>query len=544
MRIIAARNRFELLDCSPEEGKQATKNGWKLDGRRLSYFTHSPELVQPYELVSQLSPDVVEAVRKHRLNVFFSRATNCNGLNFPVPSGLEYLPFQQVGISYALQRSRVLIADEPGLGKTIQAAGLMNANPTIRNVLVVCPAILKINWIRELQKWFLRCESIDIAYSPSQAPFPTSKIVITNYDILRKLRPQIDKREWDLLIVDECQYVKDGSALRAKALFGDAKQVPLRAKKHMFLSGTPLVNRPEDLWTLVKHCDPDDLGATWDYYAKRYCQLWRAPWGWDSSGAANLEELQGRLRGKFMVRRLKKDVLLDLPPKRRQIVTIQPSKEVKELLGRETQEYERVKSKLELTIEAAQAAILAAKQKGDWDGYEREVKKLTGSNSSEFSELSKLRHQVAVAKIPYMIEYLQLMLNEHSKVVCFAHHVDVIQQLYQTFSPKVGTACIYGDVDEISRQREIDRFQTDPKCRLIICGITIAVGFTLNVASYALCVELDYRPTVVQQAEDRLHRIGQKGAVLIQHLIFENSTDARQVKILVDKQEVIDKALG
>jgi hypothetical protein len=390
MRVLSSptKNRFELIEYSVEESKEATKNGWRWDGRKFCFFTASPEIASQY--TESADPPVVRAIWKHQMTVMFSKATNCDGLEFPRPSGLEYLPFQKVGINYALQRPRTLIADEPGLGTTIQAIGVMNSDLSIRYVLVVCPAILKTNWVREINNWYLRLESIDIAYSPTQAPFPNTQIVVTNYDILRKIKGSMDARIWDLLILDECHGLKDSTAKRTIAVFGTKEEPGIKAKKTLLLSGTSLVNRPEDLWTVIKNCDPDDLGATWDYYGKRYCQLWRAPWGWDSSGAAHLDELQNRLRGRFMVRRLKKDVLQDLPSKRRQIIVVQPKEDIRDLIRREKDAFERTRSKLELTIEAAQDAIDAARQKGDWEGYRKEAKALSGVPNQEFAELSKL----------------------------------------------------------------------------------------------------------------------------------------------------------
>jgi len=549
MQLITSptRDRFELLDCTEEEGKGIIKGGWRLDGKKFCYYTRSPELVSQYNHIAE-DPSIRNTIIRHQMAVMFSKATDCKGLDFSKPPGLEYMPFQKVGISYALNRPRTLIADEPGLGKTIQAVGVMNAKPDIKSVLVVCPAILKTNWVREINKWYLRLDGIDIAYTPAQAAFPQTNIVVVNYDILMKLRIPLTEKVWDLVIYDESQALKDAAAQRSKAVFGwTDKKITyqgIKAKTTLFLSGTPLVNRPEDLWTMIKYCDPDDLGATWDYYGHRYCQMWKAPWGWDSSGAAHLPELQNRLRGKFMIRRLKKDVLQDLPAKRRQIVVIQPKDGIEALLRKELEAYERARGKLELTIEAAQAAIKSAQQVGDWEGYKKKAEDLSGYKGPEFAELSRLRHEVAVAKVPYAVEYLRLMLEEHDKVVVFAHHIDVITALLEAFTAKVGTVSIYGDTEEKKRWDAIDKFQTDPKCKLIIVSLSVCLGFTLTASSYCLAVELDWRPSVMQQCEDRLHRIGQKDAVIIQHLIFAKSTDVLQVKKVIEKQDVIDQALG
>lgn len=195
-------------------------------------------------------------------------------------------------------------------------------------------------------------------------------------------------------------------------------------------------------------------------------------------------------------------------------------------------------------IEAAEASLAAQNQSGDWDGYKKEAKKLTAKFELDFMKYSEIRHKVAVAKIPYAVQYIWLKLNEYEKVVVFAHHQDVIDALNIAFRDKVQTEVIVGGQTEEKRQRAMDNFQENPKCRLGIVSITVAVGFHLTASRYAVAVELDWRPTVMQQAEDRLHRIGQKQEVLIDHLVFNNSTDSMKIKEIIQKQDIISQAVG
>ena len=184
--------------------------------------------------------------------------------DLPKPDGLDYLPFQKAGIHFALARPHVLIADDMGLGKTVQAIGIYNADPSIRNVLIACPASLTLNWKREFEKWGLRKPVVRIANSSS---FPRSaNVVIFNYDIAQKVRPRIDKWEWDLFISDESHMLKNGKALRTLAVLGGRKVeivksddprvqpekkvtkfTAIQAKRRAFLTGTPILNRPVEL---------------------------------------------------------------------------------------------------------------------------------------------------------------------------------------------------------------------------------------------------------------------------------------------------------
>lgn len=214
-----------------------------------------------------------------------------------------------------------------------------------------------------------------------------------------------------------------------------------------------------------------------------------------------------------MIRRLKADVLAELPPKRRQIIPIDPGADVN-VVRKEWEAFPDLKER----IDAAQLA-------GDEESYRRAVAELDGLYKIEFTKISKLRHETAVAKIPYVIEHLRDALEEGAKVVCFAHHRDVIAALAAEF----GEMCVvvYGDTPAPERQSAVDRFQSGPDCRLFVGGITVAgTGITLTASSRVVFAEYDWRPGVMSQAEDRCHRIGQRESLLVQYLVFDGSIDA------------------
>jgi SNF2 family DNA or RNA helicase len=445
-----------------------------------------------------------------------SRATDAI-VDVPAPAGLSYLPYQRAGISYMMGRQASLLADEMGLGKTIQAIGLINADPTVFRVLVICPASLKLNWQRELRRWLTRPLSVEVA----NGSFPISDVVVINYDVLAKHREAIDDVAWDLLIVDECHFLKNPDAKRTQQVLGKvdrrAKRVavaPIRSRRRVFMTGTPIVNRPVELWPIVQSLDPAGLGRSFFGYAKRYCAAHEGRYGWDFTGSSNLDELQRRLRATFMVRRLKEEVLTDLPPKRRQIVVL-PTDEASARL-----------------IEAERAA------------YERWEEALSTSSAAtaEFSEMSRLRHETGLAKVAVAVEFLREALDEGGKIVAFAHHRDVISALAAEFGE--AAVAMTGETPIAERQAAVDRFQTDPKCRLFVGSIQAAgVGITLTAAQHVVFVELDWVPGNVTQAEDRCHRIGQRGSVLVQHLVFDGSLDMRMGEVILSKQEVIAAAL-
>ena len=464
------------------------------------------------------------------LSTDLSRAETAS-LSVPAPEGLEYMPFQKAGIAYAQNRDAVLIGDEMGLGKTIQAIGVINLDDSIESVLVICPASLKLNWQRELEKWLVRPMGINIV--DPQKGYRQAGIIIINYDILRRFHDELHADIWDLLIVDESHFLKNKKAQRTKEVVGTSNQKrgkivrPIRARKRLLLTGTPILNRPKELWTSLHYLDPINW-PNWWRYVNRYCDAKQGRWGMDIDGSSNLGELQDRLRSTVMVRRLKKDVLKDLPAKIRQIVDL-PTKGSTAAIKAEHNAWQNYQE----TISDTQAIP---------DQYAEAVENMPEPHRVAFAEISKARRDTAVAKIPQVIEYLKNALEMQKKVILFAHHHGVIEAVREEFG--ASAVVVYGPTSLEDRQKAVDAFQGDPAITLFIGSIKAAgVGLTLTAASHVVFAELDWVPGTITQAEDRCHRIGQSESVLIQHLVFAGSLDANMARTLVSKQAMIDSAL-
>jgi SWI/SNF-related matrix-associated actin-dependent regulator 1 of chromatin subfamily A len=420
---------------------------------------------------------------------------------------------------------------------TIQAIGVSNADTSIRSVLIICPASLKLNWIREWNKWTTRPMSIGMA----NGDFPATDIVVINYDIVKKHRAAIDARDWDYMITDECHYLKNAKAQRTRIILGggkgDTKQNPIAAKRRVFLSGTPIMNRPNELWTLVQSLDPKGLGANFFKFHARYCDARQTQWGWDFSGASNLDELQRKLRETIMIRRLKSEVLAELPPKQRQIIEV-TFEGADKLIAAE----KAAQAAQETRLELLRLAVLKAEAEGSDEEYQEAVRRLRSENMVAFTEMSRVRHATAVAKIPSVIEHLESAIESSGRIIFFAHHLDVLHAIKDHF----GEAAVLftGETKLVDRDAAVARFQTDPTCRLFVGGIIPAgVGITLTASNHVVFGELEWRPGMISQAEDRAHRIGQENSVLVQHLVVDGSLDARMAHVIVDKQEIIDRAL-
>lgn len=460
----------------------------------------------------------------------------------PVPFGLSYLPYQRAGIAFGLAHMSVLIGDEMGLGKTIQAIGIINSDETLKRILVICPASLKLNWVREMAKWLVRKMSMAIIQG---SKWVDAEITIINYDILVKHLDKIQSIEWDCLIADEMHYLKNPDAKRTQAVVGrDATKKKegkpgIRARRRIGLTGTPIPNRPVEGWPIFHYLDPVTFPKFW-YYAQDYCAATQTRWGWDFTGASKLDQLQDKLRASIMVRRKKADVLTELPAKQRQLIEMIPGGASKAVDAENLayNQHEDEIAQLKASVELAKAGTL--------EEYQGAVEMLRVRVRAAFTELSDLRHQTAIAKLPQVIEHItDAIADEDHKVVVFAWHKDVIAGIMDALAAQgVKAVSITGDTPMQARQDNVDSFQKDPSCRVFVGNIQAAgVGLTLTASAHVIFAELDWVPGNITQAEDRCHRIGQREMVLVQHLVLDGSLDAKMAKTLIFKQAVLDAAL-
>ena len=467
----------------------------------------------------------------------------------PVPAGLAYLPYQVAGIQYATARRGTLIADEMGLGKTIQALGLINSDATIKRVLVVCPNSLRLNWSREARKWLV-IDRPHILVDKTHLPTADGPIVaIVNYEkaTMSAIHSALMAQSWDLLIVDEAHALKTPSAKRTRAVLGAPRRktseavqgLVHRARRACFLTGTPILNRPIEIQPLLGAIAPEHFGNFFAF-GKRYAGAHQNRYGWDFTGATNLGELQQKLRASVMVRRLKRDVLADLPAKRRQVIVLASTGATK-VVTAEAKAYE---ARVGLGLADLRATADAAHAAGDAAAYEAAVAALQSGARLAFAEMAHARHAVACVKAPMVIEHVQDLLDGGiEKVLVFAHHVDVVHMIADAFAEH-GSVRMLGETSIEDRQAAVDRFQSDPTCRVFVGGLTVAgTGITLTAAHHVVFAEIDWTPATIAQAEDRAHRIGQTEPVLVQHLVLDGSVDARMVSTIVEKQDLADRAL-
>lgn len=386
---------------------------------------------------------------------------------------------------------------------TVEAIGVANALKP-RRTLIVCPASLRGLWHEEWTKWQCygsRSAVVDRVW-PSAVfrtdSAPTAAIV--SYDRLSRWSgPAI---VWDMLVCDEAHYLKSGTSKRTKAVLGDRRKkvAGIQAARRLFLTGTPIVNDPIDIMPLVRAISPADASSVY---------------GMVSYG--RLADLNRYLTGAFMIRRRKADVLKELPPKRRQIVPLP--------------------TKLDLKHEAQAINEALATMP-----HESAVQAMARWRAETAQHIMVARHETALAKVEDVIDHTYSALANTEKVVLFAHHRDVISRISEAMNGVAVT--LSGETPADERMEAVKRFQTDRRCRVFIGSIMASgLGITLTAASTVLFAELAWTPAAQQQAEDRLHRKGQHNPVLVQHLVVDGSIDSMMSRLLLKKQDMIDRAI-
>lgn len=423
------------------------------------------------------------------------------------PDGCVPYPFQRAGVEYALRRRDCIIGDQMGLGKTVQA--LLVANEILaKRILIICPASLRINWARESAVWLLWAEPVIVGYEEA----------VRHADRIAG--------KWDLLIVDEAHRIKNPKARRTQVALA------VRAERRLFLSGTPVVNRPIDLWPVLYAID--QRWGSQHQFGINYCAgrkmsmhlntinpktrqtTRRKRTWWDYSGASNTKALQTHLRETCMVRRLKKTVLTQLPDKIRQMIVIGESRNT-------TKDQLRWEGWCDLSRAPARTP--------------EEVARLRVAKLRKLEELSKCRVDEMQEKIYPVISYLKTVTEP---VVVFAHHRAMIQALQETFPHAV---TVVGGMSEAAKQKSVDDFQAGATDMFIGNLEAAGVGYTLTRSSLVVFAEHDWVPGVMDQCEDRCHRIGQCDTVHVVYLVMDYSLEAYMCKVLLSKQNIIDAVL-
>ena len=504
--------------------------GWRWDPAARRWWTDRDERAAKLAAYASDWEDrkTLEGIAaKVTMAVEASRAADAS-IEIPAPPGLAYLSFQRAAIAYMADRAGVLLADEPGLGKTVEVLGVLNIR-VIRRVLVICPASLRLNWAAEAGKWLVVPREIGIETMPDDHGL---SMTIGSYEWAVKNAAMLTMADWDLMVCDEAHYLKSERSARTRATLGywdgeDIAGIRASARRLFLLTGTPEPNRPVELWPLLHALDP----AAWRnklWYGKRYCGATYTGYGWDFTGSnpRTTAELQEKLRSTVMIRRLKRDVMPELPAKVRQVIELMPSGAAASAVEAEAQE----------------AAATGAGDLLTESGWRERISGVMGNGKAyAFTECATARHRVALASVAHVAGHVAMLRDSGQKVIVFAHHRDVQDHLADALGD--GVVVYRGGMDDGARDEVVRRFQEDGDVRVMIAALSNAVGYTATAADVVVFAELDWVPGIMTQAEDRAHRIGATGSLLIQYVVMAGSIAARMGKVLVEKLQVTEGGL-
>ena len=423
------------------------------------------------------------------------------------------LNHQKEAIEKLLKNNRFILADDMGLGKTTSVV-ISALETEVKKILIICPASLKINWMREFQLYTDR----EIFICEGKKYSTESDIVIMNYDIVKNFydskSPEtspIIQSNFDLIVVDEAHYISNTTAIRTKLINSFAK----KSKRLWLLSGTPMTSRPINYFNLLNLID-SPVAQNWMAYVIRYCEGYQFRVGgnkkvWNTNGASNLEELRERT-SRQVLRRLKTEVL-DLPEKIINPVYLRlKSKEYEDLMG-------------------------------DYYNWYESRDESTRSLTVQFTKIMKVRQVIANQKIDSTIELAENILEQSKKVIIFTNFTEVLQRIHSHFGKK--SVYLDGSCSKSSRQNAIDEFQTNDKIKVFVGNLKAAgAGITLTASEVVIMNDLSFVPSDHAQAEDRAYRYGQKNNVLVYYPIFENTIEGIVYDILSHKKNIIDVVMG
>ena len=434
------------------------------------------------------------------------------------------LPYQMDGIAFSVGAGRAVLADDMGLGETIQGIGvaeLFAKLSDISRVLVVCPASLKSQWRSEITRFCGRTCQIVLGSAEERVEQYNRDAFFTicNYEQVMRDETTIARQPWDLIILDEGQRIKNWESKTSQVIKS------LRSKFALVLSGTPLENRLEELYTVVGFIDDRRLGPAYRFFHRHRMVDERGK----VQGYHQLDTLRESLKP-ILLRRTRASVMQQLPERTTEVVRIRPTDEQSKLSNDHTAKAAQIASKkflTEMDLLRLQKHLLMARMACDSTYL---VDKVKPGFSSKLERLDEL--------------LTQLIHEEDRKIVLFSEWTTMLDLIEPTFE-KLGANFVRldGKVPQKKREERVHQFQNDPKCRAIIMSNAGSTGLNLQSANTVINVDLPWNPAVLEQRVARAHRMGQKQPVHVYLLITEDCFEERLLSTLSAKHDLALAAL-
>ena len=489
---------FERLPAAETEGTMPL-DPWIIE--QLDHFIALHE-VEVGGLAARALADLRAEHDEALVRIRSSRATEAE----PIPEvaavlGGELEPFQWAGVRYVLQARRAFLADEQGLGKTVEALAALEADGAFPAV-VVCPASLKLNWERESARW-LPHRTLSVVEGRGTVP-ARADITILNYEIVAAHRDELALRRPRALVVDESHYCKNPQAKRTQAVRRLAAAVPEDGLK-LALTGTPVLNHAEELVAQLRVIGRlEDFGS-----GARFARQF--------SGELREERLHWHLRRRCFVRRLKRDVLPQLPEKRQVVVPIALDN---------VREYQ-----------LAEKDVIAWLREQPLDLRELNAKIAATLRAERLAQLGTLQRLAGRGKLHGALAWIHDFLASGEALVVFARHREVQHAVMERFPDALH---LVGADSAAAREAAIAAFQDPAGPQLIVCATRVAAqGITLTRASNVAFLELEWTPAMHDQAEDRCHRIGQRDAVTAWYLLAAETIDETMARVIQHKRATV-----
>ncbi len=425
----------------------------------------------------------------------------------PIPEtaaqlGGELQPFQWAAVRYALAARRTFLADEQGLGKTVEALATLEADDAFPAV-VICPASMKLTWAREAAKW-LPNRSVSVLQGRSGTP-PRTDITILNYEIVEAHRETLARRGLKAVVADESHYCKNPQAKRTRSVRRLAESV-VDDGLRLALTGTPVLNHADELIAQLRVIGRLSEFGSGASFSRQF------------EGELSEERLHWHLRRSCFVRRLKSEVLPQLPAKRQVVVPVSLNNETEYRLA-EDDVIEWLKTQpIELDqLDAKIAATLRAER---------------------LAQLTALQRLAARGKLAAAVSWIHDFLESGEALVVFARHREIQDEVVRRFPDALH---LLGSDSAAARHGSIDAFQRPDGPQLIVCATRVAAqGITLTRASNVCFLELEWTPAIHDQAEDRVHRIGQEDSVTAWYLLAAETIDETMARLIQRKRQVVD----
>jgi len=436
---------------------------------------------------------------------------------------VELLPYQLDGIAFAVGAGRAILADEVGLGKTPQAIGvaeLLRREAGIERVLVVCPATLKAQWRREIERFSgHECQLVVGGARERNAQYRGSAFfTVCNYEQLLRDVAVIGALEWDLVILDEAQRIKNWEAKTSRLV------KRLRSRFALALSATPLENRLDELYSVVEFVDERRLGPAFRFFARHRTR--------DAKGKVLGYEDLSALRAALapvLLRRTRDSVLQELPERTTEIVRIEPTPAQASLHAAHMRTVAAVVRKrflTEMDLLRLRQALLMCRMAADASVL---VDKVAPGESS---------------KLERLFELLDELLREERKIVLFSEWTSMLDLVEHGLRRRRARwVRLDGSVPQRKRQALVDAFRDDPACRLFLTTNAGSTGLNLQAADTVVNVDLPWNPALLEQRIGRVHRMGQRRPVQVFLLVTEETIEESLLATLAAKHELAQAVL-